>query len=162
MANTAMKNIRLPLNLQEQVINYIYHTWSNYESQQEFKKFMILLSPSICKDVYKQLYSTLVYQNDLFHNSNHLYQFVSQKLQNSFENPETEIIRQGDDVEQNMYFYFLIKGGCMVNVNASLNRQNFTFLKEGCHFGEVALLTEWPRTATVQASNYITLAKLDS
>ena len=33
-------------------------------------------------------------------------------------------------------------------------------IKEGGHFGEVSLLTEYPRTATVVSKNYCTLAVL--
>ena len=52
MANTAMKNIKLPTQLQEQVLDYITRTWSNQDNQQEFITFVGLLSPSICKEVY--------------------------------------------------------------------------------------------------------------
>ena len=61
-----------------------------------------------------------------------------------------------------MYFYFLIKGECVVSVSDQSKGKTVSFLKEGCHFGEVALLTEWSRTASVSANNYITLAKMDA
>ena len=61
-----------------------------------------------------------------------------------------------------MGFYFLARGECEVRVRDSLSKADkmVAILKAGCHFGEVALLTSYPRTATVRALNYCTVASL--
>ena len=61
-----------------------------------------------------------------------------------------------------MNFYFLARGECEVRVRDSLTKSNkmVAVIKAGCHFGEVALLTLYPRTATVRALNFCTVAQL--
>ena len=59
--------------------------------------------------------------------------------------------------------FFLAKGDCDVYVMDE-NKENklVTILQPGHHFGEVALIYNILRTATVRALNYSTIAELQS
>ena len=83
------------------------------------------------------------------------------KLSCYFSQPEENFISQGDDNKDNMHFYFLAKGECDVFVKDQHGKEkNVVLLKAGCHFGEIALLTEFQRTSTVTSKNYCTIAIL--
>ena len=73
--------------------------------------------------------------------------------------PEDEIVTQGRRGDR---MYFLARGDCECIVYDEFKQPWFQhLLKPGCHFGEVALLYNTLRTATVRAKNYITVAALD-
>lgn len=73
--------------------------------------------------------------------------------------PEDKIIRQGDVAE---WMYFLAKGEWDVYVTDENQVEKYTkTLKGGSYFGEVALLKNCKRTASVISKNYSTCARLD-
>ena len=83
------------------------------------------------------------------------------KLRCQFSQPEEVFISQGDDKETHKNLYFLAKGECDVTVkDQSGTDSHVALLTAGCHFGEISLLTEFPRTATVISKNYCTIACL--
>lgn len=58
--------------------------------------------------------------------------------------------------------YFLARGDCEVKVtNERRKEQTVRILKPGSLFGEVSLIYNCKRTATVISKNYCTMAKLD-
>lgn len=58
--------------------------------------------------------------------------------------------------------FFLAKGDCEVFVNDEYRRRRFVdLIRSGRHFGEIALLYNTLRTATVRARNYSTIAVLN-
>jgi ATP-binding cassette subfamily B protein len=59
--------------------------------------------------------------------------------------------------------YFIAKGECetLVKDLKSDNEQFVALLLPGCHFGELSLIYNIPRTATVRALNFVTVASLD-
>ena len=61
-----------------------------------------------------------------------------------------------------MSFYFLARGECEVLIKDSLSKKVYVeaVLYGGCSFGEISLLTLYPRTATVKTLNFGTLAEL--
>lgn len=68
--------------------------------------------------------------------------------------PEAKIIRQGTDAD---CMYFLAKGECEVFVtDENLVEKLSASLKGGSYFGEIALLKNCKRTATVISKNYST------
>jgi cAMP-dependent protein kinase regulator len=73
----------------------------------------------------------------------------------------TEIYHKGDKIvtegEQGENFYFIESGSCQVynETNGPLKT-----LKKGDYFGEIALLNDLPRQATVEALDYVIVATL--
>jgi len=74
--------------------------------------------------------------------------------------PENEIVKQGSDELD--YMYIVQKGECNVHVLDKIGLENgfkrVRTLYPGDHFGEIGLIYNCRRTATVTASNYCTLA----
>jgi CRP-like cAMP-binding protein len=76
----------------------------------------------------------------------------------SFEAGET-IIKQGDPGEK---FYIIVSGKAEAKLEGKHGREvRLCFMNEGNHFGEIALLLDSPRVATVQAVTPITVLGLD-
>ena len=73
--------------------------------------------------------------------------------------PEEEIINYGD-VERDLYY--ISKGDCLVKLENSQGREYLSenILDEGSHFGEISMIYNCPRTATVISRTYNTLGKL--
>ena len=72
--------------------------------------------------------------------------------------PEDKIIRQGDRAES---LFFLAQGECDVLVSDEMNTDKYTAtLKPSSYFGEVALIKNCTRTASVYSKNYTTCAEL--
>lgn len=73
--------------------------------------------------------------------------------------PEDDICRQGAIGDK---FYFLSKGECEVYiVDENKTTRHLHTLKVGSYFGEVSLLKECYRTATIKSKNYSTCASLE-
>lgn len=51
ICNTAMKNLSLPESLQKKVLSFITYTQGLFESQDELKTFLSLISPSLREEV---------------------------------------------------------------------------------------------------------------
>ena len=74
-----------------------------------------------------------------------------------FKQPEEEIIKENDEATK---FYFTIQGDCLLNIRDEkfYLHQAQKLLVEGTYFGEIGLLYKRPRTASISAKNYVTLA----
>ena len=73
--------------------------------------------------------------------------------------PESVIIKEGD---VSMDMYYIAWGDCTVDIIDKKGKNQFAFrvLVEGDHFGEISMIYHCPRTATVNARNYTTVANL--
>ena len=76
--------------------------------------------------------------------------------------PDEEIVVQDDEFHSGMTaFYFVNTGSCRVKVRDHNGRDiTLKTLNEGDHFGEIALIYQTRRTATVISCNYNTLARM--
>jgi CRP-like cAMP-binding protein len=119
--------------------------------------------------IQKEIFMIAIKKNELMkmiepHNPKHtkMLDLIVKRLEIKLEAPENEIVKQGSD--DNDYMYVVQKGECNVLVVDKVGLENGSkrvrTLYPGDHFGEVSLIYNCRRTATVTASNYCTLAQL--
>lgn len=83
---------------------------------------------------------------------------IIQSLEIELNRPEDVIIRQEDSTTD---MYFLARGDAHVTIKDRLGKEHpLRKLGPGSHFGEIALIFNTKRTATVISGNYSTFAKL--
>lgn len=84
-------------------------------------------------------------------------------LDNKLFSPEEVVIKQNDPFNpETTAMYFIGRGDCAVNIISHTGYEEMSIhtLEEGDHFGEVALLYQCHRSASVVSRNYNTLAVL--
>lgn len=64
--NTAMKNIRLPDQLQSKIMGYFKYTYQTLNSQMELEDFFRMVSPSIKLKVTRHIFAIEMLSNPLF------------------------------------------------------------------------------------------------
>ena len=159
-ANTAMKNMKLPEEIQKRVQNYMMYTQSTLDHQKELDAFLDMISPSLRLEVTRHIFSEAIMKNEVLRDNTELIEFVVPKLVTLLYLPEDQICTQGDAGTQ---LFFLAKGECEVWVRDELKKdRRVKELKRGQLFGEVALLKNCRRTATVKSMNYCTCAALET
>jgi CRP-like cAMP-binding protein len=73
-------------------------------------------------------------------------------------NPEDYIISQGDPSDM---FYIISKGECEVYIKDEKQRENFVHkISTGKYFGEIGLIMNCTRTASIKTANYVTVGSL--
>ena len=153
---STMKNLNLPEKLQTKVTGYLSFTQSLLDSQNELKSFLEVISPSLREEVIQHIFAQTLKSNSIFNFDESLIEFVTKKLETKIHMPEDEIITQGEDGE---CLYIISKGEWIVLVRDHNSVTEYTnLLSPGDVFGEIALLLNCKRTATVRTSNYTTLA----
>ncbi|CAI2372633.1 unnamed protein product [Moneuplotes crassus] len=159
-ANETMKNLKIPVNIQDDVKSYLTYTQSTLDHQNELDKFLTMLSPSLKREISRHINLDALNQNQVFSNNEEIINAVLNDLDTKLFLPEDEIIRQNSVGD---CMYFIAKGEFDVFVTDENKMARFTSsLKNGDYFGEVALLKKCKRTATVKSKNYSTLAELNS
>lgn len=150
IANTTMKNLKLPKETQKRVINYIIYTQNGLDKTDEMRKFMEMLSPSLTTEVVREIFSAVT---PIFENiSENLLDYVLDKITTDSYPPEDEIIRQGETAQE---MFFLSTGECVIMVKDKFKNFNQErIVVPGDLFGEVALIANNKRTATVKSLNY--------
>ena len=157
-ADETMKNLKITENLQDQVKLYLNYTRTSSDHQQELDKFLSMLSPSLRQQVSKHIFYDAINQNPIFSDHKEIVNYMLNDLVIKLYLPEDEIIRQFEIADD---FYFVSKGECDVYVTDANKIECYTnTIKCGGYFGEVALLRNCKRTASVFSKNYSTLAKL--
>jgi CRP-like cAMP-binding protein len=160
-ANTAMKNLAIGRDVQEEVRDYFLFTQVTLDEQQELEKFLGLLSPSLKLEVTIHIFAQLM-KNKLLAGQSKVDQtirFLVMKLVTVLSVPEDVFFRQDEESND---MYFIAKGECMVSIrdNNKKEHKNFKILRPGDHFGELSLIYGCRRTATVTSRNYSTLGKI--
>lgn len=180
-SNTAMKNLNLPNDLQDEVRNFFIFTQGTLEQQEEMAQFFNFISSSLKVEVSQQIFygmakdniiiKSLVkknvdeYSRTMVSNINvaekeHALFLKEKEIITSFvkyltvelKNPEDIIIRQNSR-EQEMYY--IAKGVCSVSiVDQTKNKLLVRHLLPGDHFGEIGMIYDTPRTATILSKNY--------
>ena len=158
-ANTAMKNMKLPEEIQQKVQQFMMLTQSSLDQQKELDSFLDMLSPSLRLEVTRHIFGEAIASNEVLSGNADLIEFVVYKLNTLLYLPEDSICKQGDVGTQ---LYFLAKGNCAVWVRDELKKdRHVKYLKKGQLFGEVALIKKCRRTATIKSLNYCTCAALN-
>jgi CRP-like cAMP-binding protein len=151
-----MNNIRLPKDLQDEVRHFMMLTQNNLNTQNELNDFLSMISPSIRNKVTKHIFLDAISSNPIFSSSEELTNFLVSDVKIYLFMPEDYIITQGQKGEN---LFMLAKGNCTVWVR-DYNKRNILVnnLSQGEYFGEISLLTDQCRTASVKSQNYCTLA----
>ena len=158
--NTAMKNLTIPHEIQSDVHSYLIYTDGLLDSQSELETFLSWISPSLKEKIISHIFSWSIKNNDVFKGRKLLIELWSKSLDILICKPEDIIIKEGDEPDN---LYFIVKGGWNVYTRNRANLSDKTnVLKEGDYFGEVAIINNCKRTATVKSNNYSTLAYLPS
>ena len=95
---------------------------------------------------------------------NQLLPAIVERLGIRLELPHADIIKQDDPYnEEEFHFYYIGKGECKVRVRDQIGQEEIVdTLKAGEHFGEIGLMYEFKRTASVMSMNYNTFAETSS
>jgi CRP-like cAMP-binding protein len=83
---------------------------------------------------------------------------VADKMKRETFEEGTVIIRQGEEGDK---FYLIRRGAVDVIIDEGQPSREMLVLKEGDFFGEIALITGQPRTATVRAKERVECYTLD-
>lgn len=154
-ANTAMKNMKLPQQIQDRVISYLQYIQQTLNHQNELGEFFKMISPSLKEEVTRFIFSEQLKQNLIFALNSEVKDYVITKIELVMSQPEEIKIQQG---EATYDFYIIAKGECECYVKDENRQERFVrTLNPGQHFGEIALLTGSKRTATIQTRNYSTI-----
>ena len=160
-ANTAMKNLDIGPEIQQEVKDYFLFTQVTLDEQQELEIFLGLLSPSLKLEVTIHIFANLMKKKLLSGQSkvNQTIRFLVMKLVTVLSVPEDYFFRQDDESTD---MYFIAKGECTVTIKDYKRREHKSFkvLKPGDHFGEISLIYGCRRTATVNSRNYSTVGKI--
>jgi CRP-like cAMP-binding protein len=159
-AKTAMRNMGIPTIMENKVINYLIYTQGNLDKQSEFKLMNKMISPSLRIEIVRWIFSKIINENPIFGCRNDLIDQVLLIISTVSFLPEQSIILQGNDANE---LYFLFQGECEVLVNdENSEKHRVNILTPGAMFGEIALISNCKRTATVKCLNYCTWATLTS
>mmetsp|Transcript_14030 Transcript_14030/g.26271 ORF Transcript_14030/g.26271 Transcript_14030/m.26271 type:complete len:855 (+) Transcript_14030:2623-5187(+) len=158
-ANTAMKNMHLPEALQYKICDYLLATQHTLAKQEEFEQFINLIPPSHQSEVSEVIYTQISQVCPVLRKFPTMFKPLIRKLQVKFVYPETDLIIQGDQGDK---LFYLVKGLAEVEViDEQKVAHSIKFLRPGQYFGELALLYNTARTATVRSAGYSTVGELD-
>ena len=156
--NNAMRNLKIPKEIQTDVIGYLIYTEGLLDSQNELETFLSLISSTLKEKVTKHIFTLTLNDADIFKGRNLLIEALTKALVIKTCKPEEVIMEQEDEPDN---LYFIAKGGWNVYVRNKANlRTKANVLKAGDLFGEVSIISNCKRTATVKSNNYSTLAFL--
>jgi hypothetical protein len=80
MANTSMKSMRLPEDLQNQVRDYMMSTQTNLDLQKELDEFLGMISPSMRLEVTRKIFSEALSKASLFKGNNEIQNFLMKDI----------------------------------------------------------------------------------
>lgn len=157
-AATSMLNMRLPVQLQSKIISYLMVTHADSMDQNEFDNFFRILPPSLQQEVRSEVFKSSLMLDSVLSAHPGVFGSVLRRLTNMYCRPEQSVIAQGDIAKE---LYFVMKGVCEVTVlDEHKEEHHVSLLGRGTHFGEIALIYNSVRTATVRTRGHATLAVL--
>ena len=153
------KNLKLNTDIEKDIKHYISYIENTFENQREMDSFLAILSPSLKRRVIFNIFKEALFSNKIFKNQDEVVNTLCEKLETRLFMPEDTVIVQGSEAN-NMFF---IASGVMDVFVTDENHKDVYVksISSGKYFGEVALLKEWRRTATVVSKNYSTWAEIE-
>lgn len=159
-ANTTMKNMKLPEDLQLRIFDYLIATQNILEYKDELESFEQIIPPSLQQEVRVRIYCTIVDNNSFFRENPALSQGMTKVFRTRFCQPDEALVMAGEDSD---FMYFIATGKCEVEVFDEFKQNHLTrYLRPGDYFGEVGLIYKTKRTATVRISVYSNLAVMSA
>lgn len=121
-AHSAMKNLAVPEDIQENVQKYLDYTQSTSDHQVELDRFLKMISPSLRELVVKHISKEAIMKNAIFKSNSEVLDIILPYLFTLLKAPEDTIIRQGDEADK---IYFISRGECEVSVIDESGEEKF-------------------------------------
>jgi len=154
--NTFMRYRNFPPELKARVGDYYDYLWSQRRGTDE-AEILEELPPSLRTQIALHLNKELIEKVPIFKDASvDLIRYVAMHLKPSIFLPNDYIVCEGEFGEE---MYFIGKG--TVEVVSGDGKKIYATLQSGHYFGEIALLQDTPRTASVRAVDYCDLYYLD-
>ena len=155
LMTTTLKRRDIPQTLQKRILSF-YTYLRNEKMGYDESAFFDSLPESLKNEVAFNLKKDFIHGINLFKNASEKFIYeIALKLELIVATPGDHIFRIGDYGND---MFFIISGELEVLNEAE--DKIITILKEGDFFGEIALIKNQPRTATIKAINYCNLYKL--
>ena len=151
-----MRYRNIPMHLKERVNDYFDYLWSQRRGTDE-AEILEELPHSLRTQIALHLNKELIEKVPIFKEaSDDLIRYVATHLKPAIFLPNDYIVCAGDFSKE---MYFIGKGS--VEVVSKDGKQVYATLQSGQYFGEIALIEDSPRTASVRAVDYCDLYYLD-
>lgn len=154
--NAFLRYRRISPGLSERVQRYYEYLWERgmvYDEQALIEE----LPPSIKTDLYFSIHGGIIEKVPLFREaSEEFLREIVVALRPTVFTPGDLIVRKGEIGDE---MYFINRG--TVEVVSADQKEIFATLTDGNFFGEIALITNSPRNATIRAVDYCDLYTLD-
>ena len=119
----------------------------------------MLISPSLRCDVTTHIFSSAIAENPLLLDQGHVMDFLINKITPRLKLPEDIIFQQGENEQK--FLCFIARGKCEVSVSNNMRKSmKVKEILKGSYFGEICLIYDCPRTATVMSMDYCIFAEL--
>ena len=131
--------MKLPVELQDSIREYMLHTQNLNESQKEMNKFIEMLSPSLKNEVLEYIFIAAFELNDAFKGDHKNIKALIQGILPCMQRPDDIVVEQGDS---STHFFFIADGTCQVTFldhwkqEVEVDKE----LDKGKYFGEIGIL----------------------
>jgi CRP-like cAMP-binding protein len=157
-ANTMMKNMKLPDSLQLKVYDYLVSTQYILEQKNELEAFDKMIPPTLQQQVRASYFKGIVNTYSLFSDDSKLAEAATKLFKPQFWQPDEAVVSFGED---STCMFFVASGKCEVEVIDQYKTAHLVrYIRTGDYFGELGLVYNTQRTATVTTSVYSSLAQL--
>jgi hypothetical protein len=154
--NTFLKYRNIPVDMQKKINDYYNYLWESRRGYDESSVLADLPGP-LKESVSLYLNKEIIEKVPIFEAaSKDLIKDVIMNMEPVVFTPGDYIVRAG---EVGFDMYFISRG--RVDVMSADEQTSYAILAAGQFFGEIALLLSMPRTATIKATEYCDLYRLD-
>lgn len=155
-ANTTMKNMKLPNSLQLKIFDYLIATQNILEFKEELEAFEKIIPPSVQQEVRASIYKGIVQGNSILSKNSQLAEAMTRLFKSQFCQPDESVVSIG---EESSCMYFIASGKCEVEIIDPYKKVHLVrYLRPGDYFGELGLVYNTKRSATVKTSVYSNIA----